>query len=197
MRRKCACGCGQTPDGEYVRAHRPPAPLADLFWAKVEVPIAAGGCWEWRGSIDENGYGRAWLPGVGKMSRAHRASWILHRGPIPAGLCIDHLCRNRSCVNPDHLEVVTLGENNRRGAGFSGRNAAKTHCKRGHEFTLENTRVDKLGRRRCRVCDRLLDRERRRRKYKCRGCGQLYWNRSEHVCLLEPPAHSPRCKAAA
>lgn len=89
------------------------------------------------------------------MLSAHRVAYELTRGPIPAGMEIDHLCRVRSCVNPDHLEAVTRGENLRRGRGKTG---AQTHCKRGHELTPENTYryVNRRGYvcRHCRQCRR-------------------------------------------
>ena len=112
------------------------------------------GCWVWTGAIQSNGYGRLW---DGKSSRyAHRVIYELFNGPIEEGLDIDHLCRNRSCVNPLHLDPVTRSENLRRGE--SGENIAaplrkKTHCPRNHKYDEENTRVYR-GRRHCRACAR-------------------------------------------
>lgn len=90
-------------------------------------------------------------------------AWQTWRGPIPAGLTLDHLCRVRACVNPAHLEPVTLAENKRRGESPAARKARQTHCMRGHEFTPENTirRKDRRGRgiltgRECRVCRKLM-----------------------------------------
>lgn len=77
----------------------------------------------------------------------------LHKGPIPEGLVIDHLCRNRGCVNPDHLEAVTQRENILRGEGLAAANARKTHCPKGHPYSGENLYVvPSSGRRQCRIC---------------------------------------------
>ena len=105
-----------------------------------------GGCWEFRSPIDQQGYGQ--YKANGKMYRAHRFAYTMAVGPIPDGLSIDHLCRNRRCCNPAHLEPVTTAENNRRKA------LAQTHCKRDHEFNEENT-YRLRGRRICRACNLL------------------------------------------
>lgn len=124
-------------------------PLWDRFWPKVD---AAGDCWEWTGSRLKNGYGAVGRGGRGNGNHmAHRAAWELLVGEIPAGLVIDHLCRNRGCVNPDHLEPITTRENLLRGHGFSAKNARKTHCNRGHEYTPDNTYTYR-GWRQCRIC---------------------------------------------
>lgn len=108
------------------------------------------GCWNWTAAIDPTGYGRFWLDG--RMQYAHRVVYELFVEPIPEGLTLDHLCRNHACVNPAHLEPVTLGENVLRGVGISAVNARKTHCIRGHEFTDENTARNRNGTRRCVAC---------------------------------------------
>jgi hypothetical protein len=103
------------------------------------------GCWTWTGGLDSHGYGNFAL--AGKSFGAHRISYLLQVGPIPDGLEIDHLCFNRKCINPEHLEPVTHQENSRR------RSARLTACKWGHEFDEANTyRHD--GKRRCRACNR-------------------------------------------
>ena len=128
----------------------------ESFWARVDRSSPYG-CWPWLGRLYPAGYGECHLFGEGY---AHRIAYILTRGPIPKGLQIDHLCRNRACANPEHLEAVTQRENILRGTGASARNAVKTHCIRGHEFTPENTYREPTGGRRCRTCFREWDRRR-------------------------------------
>jgi hypothetical protein len=95
---------------------------------------ADGDCWEWTGSINLKGYGSLSVKVGDKWIKrpAHRLVWIALCGPMPEGLQLDHLCRLRRCVNPDHLEPVTLRVNVLRGIGLTAQNALKTHCKRGH-----------------------------------------------------------------
>ncbi|MEU7377616.1 HNH endonuclease signature motif containing protein [Streptomyces albidoflavus] len=112
------------------------------------------GCWQWTASRTPGGYGSVRMPGI--ANNAHRALYSLMVGPLPPNLHLDHLCRNRLCVNPDHLEPVSQAENNRR-AG-----AARTHCKYGHEYTPDNTYRRKGRGRECRECLRTRSRERYR-----------------------------------
>jgi hypothetical protein len=95
----------------------------------------------------------------GKQYKPHRLAYQLTMGQIPDGLVIDHLCRNRRCCNPAHMEPVTNGENVHRGNGIYARNGRKTHCAKGHEFTPENTLRRKHGRG-CRECGRIESRRR-------------------------------------
>lgn len=88
--------------------------LHERFWAKAEV--RPDGCWDWTGYRSENGYGRSWDTDLRKVTYAHRVAYRIAIGPIENGKHIDHLCRNRSCVNPAHLEAVSQRENTLRGA---------------------------------------------------------------------------------
>lgn len=123
------------------------------------------GCWLWMRCKDANGYGRTNPTRQSKFRLAHRLIYEALVGPIPRGLTIDHLCRVRSCVNPAHMEPVSVRENTLRGYSSAGINGRKTHCKRGHEFTAENTYRMNIGGRSCRECMRMHQanfRERRR-----------------------------------
>jgi hypothetical protein len=127
------------------------------FEAKY-TPEPNSGCWLWLGSGLPAGYGQMWNGDT--VEAAHRISYKLFRGEIPQGLEIDHKCRVRCCVNPDHLELVTHKENMRRGCGEMGLNARKTHCKRGHAFDEKNTYWNKNGGRFCRACGAMHKRNR-------------------------------------
>lgn len=107
-------------------------------------------CWVWQRSLDTKGYGS--LIVNGRTLRAHRVSYELFSGHIPRGLDLDHLCRNRACVNPMHLEPVARRENLLRGKTLTARNAAVTHCPKGHEYTPENTLTNNSGIKPSRVC---------------------------------------------
>lgn len=127
------------------------------------------GCWEWQRPLSE-GYGYLPFKSTRRNIRAHRLSYEIFKGSIPKGLTVDHLCCNRKCCNPDHLEVVTRGENARRGKGLEithNKRRLRTHCKNGHEYTSENTRIDNSkGRnaRVCRICAKLKTRQYRASK---------------------------------
>ena len=128
----------------------------DRFWSKVNKTET---CWDWT-ACTSNGYGVFRINEATVL--AHRLSYELSVGPIPEGLTLDHLCRNRKCVNPAHLEPVTRGENVLRGVSLPAQNAKKTHCPRGHLLSGENMRV-KGGFRRCLSCHREEERLRRLR----------------------------------
>lgn len=134
-------------------------PLRERFEEKY-MPEPNSGCWLWTGTMNDHGYGLIYV-GMGKEVRAHRFSYELHKGPIPADLELDHLCRVRSCVNPDHLEPVTHAENTRRG-NAGAHNSKRTHCIRNHAFA-EHGFIDRTGHRQCRICVREWRRAYRRR----------------------------------
>lgn len=119
----------------------------DRFFARV---AERGDCWVWTGSVDRGGYGKF----GGKTVSAHRFAYESLVGEIPPGLELDHLCRNRACVNPSHLEPVTRKVNLERARDL------RTTCPKGHEYTEENTIRWRNNGRRCRICEQ--ERERRR-----------------------------------
>ena len=110
---------------------------------------AETGCHVYLGDHHNTGYGR--ISVGGRQQMAHRVNYERERGPIPDGLVLDHLCRNRACINPDHLEAVTEQVNILRGVGPSAQHAAQTHCVNGHPFSIENTHLYR-GQRACRAC---------------------------------------------
>lgn len=125
--------------------------LGDRFWSKVRE--TASGCWEWTAGQNGVGYGSYYLDGRQRL--AHRLAYAEMVGPIPDGLHIDHICRNRLCVNPDHLDPVTQRVNNLRGVGVYAVNAAKSECANGHPLTGANLMLrGRDGSRRCRACNR-------------------------------------------
>jgi len=142
---------------------------AQEFWDLVylhgptpESDPALGKCWLWCGYIDEDGYGKTSLNG--RSEGAHRIAYKLTYGNIPKGLCIDHLCRVRNCVNPKHLEVVSNTENVLRGVGLTAKNAKKTHCPRGHAYDARGTGKKQNPWRKCRVCQLMHNQNYRARR---------------------------------
>lgn len=122
-----------TPEQERFLTHVSPEPNT--------------GCWLWTAAVDRGGYGL--FKATPKMVRAPKYSYEMHVGSVPEGLQIDHLCRARSCVNPDHLEPVTPKENTRRSPIHCG---SRTHCPQGHPLSGDNLYKDPSGKRRCRKC---------------------------------------------
>ena len=160
----------------------------ERFWASVDL-WDPDHCWLWTGGTHAGGYGR--IMHEGRLVRAHRFAYEHFRDPIPDGLQLDHLCRVRHCVNPKHLEVVSAKDNLRRGYGVAGTHRRQTHCKRGHEFTPENTyrEPSRPGSRSCRKCQRQRAISRWRTgpeiKPQCERCGRTIraCNMARHLAL--------------
>lgn len=126
---------------------RPSVPVEIRLHARLEI-VTESGCWIWVGACDYDGYG---LIGTGdgtKTKRVHRLAYELYRGPIPAYMTLDHLCRVRCCANPWHCEIVSNKTNILRGYSDPAINARKTHCRNGHPYTMKT----KFGRRHCGIC---------------------------------------------
>jgi hypothetical protein len=129
---------------------RTPEHMERTFWERVS-PEPNSGCWLWIGKVDRYGYGM--LPaGERREILAHRYAVTSHGRPLPRGLVVDHLCRVRCCVNPQHLDVVSPAENVLRGNGFSAVNKAKSHCKCGRAYDRVHFEEGGNSRRSCRAC---------------------------------------------
>lgn len=145
----------------------------EAFWNLVDI---RDGCWEWLGDHSPNGYPYTVREkqgeNKGKRRGAHRVAYEYLKGSIPEGFDLDHLCRNRGCVNPDHLEPVTRRENLLRGKTIPAHNIKKTHCPRGHSYEGVNLRIERtvsgVGRA-CRECKRRRNREAKRRQARARN----------------------------
>lgn len=171
---------GSTSLGIRTRERGPTASIEERFWAKVNksggTPYltdelsgsVSGQCWAWLSSKSTLGYGSIWDNSVKKNRMAHQIAWEIATGkPFPSGMVVDHLCRNPSCVNPEHLEPVTVAENTRRGLApvkSRQRAAMSVACKRGHTYTAESTYISKAGTRMCRICLKLNMRASRARR---------------------------------
>lgn len=144
---------------------------AERFWTKVNkqgaIPACCpelGPCWEWLASKTTNGYGKFW--NGERLEPAHRFSYRLVHGEIREET-LDHLCRNRGCVNPEHVEPVSKVVNVMRGEGFAAQNARKTNCPAGHSYRGKNLRVNpKTGYRSCRTCTSRRSKEENARRPK-------------------------------
>lgn len=128
----------------------------ERFFAKFNEDDRTG-CWLWAGAVTGNGY--ATLDIDRRTRLAHRWYWEHVNGPVPEGLHLDHLCRTRHCVNPDHLEPVAPAENVRRGRKVE---RERTHCPQGHPYSGDNLKIDARGHRKCRTCNRERNRQRRK-----------------------------------
>jgi hypothetical protein len=147
-----------TTTGEFS-----PQDLKDFGRIKAKVCVTKGGCWEWQAHKSLDGYGRVYFKG--RQWQAHRATYELAREKIATGMVLHHLCFNRACCNPLHLEQVTPQENTRRNLSPPSCNARKTRCDNGHPFDSANTYFRK-GRRSCRACNAEAV-----RRYKARKAG--------------------------
>jgi hypothetical protein len=127
--------------------------IVGRFLDKVLIPDdGLTTCWPWQGASYPNGYGS--FAYQGKVTTAHRVSYLLFVGAVEPKDHVDHLCRNRICVRPTHLESVTERENILRGISPSAKNARRTHCVRGHPLEGDNLGKSKAGRRVCLTCAR-------------------------------------------
>jgi len=149
-----------------------PTGAREMTIAQVErfarrFTVQPDGCWQWRGYITREGYGQYGVHGVGK--RAHRIMWELVGRPFDPTKQLDHLCRNRACVSPYHLEEVTARVNTRRGVSPAAVNAQKDVCLRGHPLTGDNLKLRQHVRggilRRCWECERMFSRQHKRRVF--------------------------------
>jgi len=118
--------------------------------------VLANGCWQWQRAITSRGYGSVGYQG--RIWSAHRLSYELHKGHVPAGCEVHHKCHNRLCVNPEHLEALSEPEHAR------ANKAIITHCPHGHPYTESNTIINSRGQRSCRTCQNNHMREKRLHK---------------------------------
>jgi HNH endonuclease len=150
-------------------------PVGDRFSLKklfARVDVVPDSCWMWTGPLSD-GYGRTGKD-KDRDQLVHRIVYKNLVGPIPDGFQLDHLCRNRACCNPAHLEPVTQKVNLLRGEGACAQHARKTHCKRGHEFTPENTGNASKGGRYCITCSREAARRQREKNHKGKRPRSIY-----------------------
>ena len=122
----------------------------DIKRVLSRITVNNQGCWEWKSPLHDGGY--ATMSVDDKSQYIHRLIYEYYHGQIQSDLQIDHLCRNRKCVNPIHLELVTQKENIMRGKGVGVLNSLKTQCPKGHPYTKENLIMYKDGSKKCRIC---------------------------------------------
>lgn len=138
--------------------------LADRFWERVAPPGLGDSCWNWTGAIRKSDGYALYCESRRGSTYAHRVAYRSLRGEIPVGLVLDHLCRNKRCVNPWHLEAVSQRTNVLRGRGPTAVNARRTICVNGHALVPENTGRTRDGRRFCRECGRINEHATRARR---------------------------------
>jgi hypothetical protein len=168
----CHCGCGEkaplAPQSDTRRGWTRGMPIRYIAGHKgrlspVEYIEQDCGydtpCWVWQRFVKGDGYGQKYNARLRRSDRAHRVYYEQHVGLIPEGLVIDHLCCNRRCVNPAHLEPVTQRENVLRSDGPAAQHARKTACHLGHPLSGDNIRIDPRGRRVCLTCERRRNRK--------------------------------------
>lgn len=155
---------GATATDDEVIMDCPKCTASDDTLRRIQDRVVVNqvsGCWDWQGAKNDQGYGQMWISGEKKARYTHRLSYEAAVGPIPAGLHIDHLCRNRGCCNPDHLEPVTARENTHRGVAPSILLNHANRCGNGHDLSTEGYRRKDGGGRVCKACSR----ERRKKLY--------------------------------
>jgi hypothetical protein len=135
-----------TQKGDYTNT-------IETFWSKVNKDTGINGCWLWTGNTNNYGYGTFFYRGEKVL--AHRFAYELKVGEIPSGKVIDHLCRNRKCVNPAHMETVSNVVNVLRGIGLFANKKRQTYCIHGHLLAGKNLRIRSDGHRSCKECERL------------------------------------------
>lgn len=126
--------------------------LATERFEHLFIPEPNTGCWLWTGCLNPKGYGNFHYHGKTRLS--HGAAYEMFVGPIPEGCEVDHTCRQRSCVNPRHLEAVTHRINLLRGHTVTAYHASRTHCPQGHPYDATNTVIENDGGRKCLICKR-------------------------------------------
>lgn len=141
------------------------------------IKVDRNGCWIWqRATVRGYGSGK-----IGKCTiLVHRAVYTLFVGPIPGGMVLHHLCRKKTCANPDHLELCTQRENLFHDDTVARRNAAKTHCKRGHLFSGANLKLRVTKRGTERICRKCVGISSRARQQRLKQQGKLFWSKEHH-----------------
>ena len=202
MKKERTCGCGTRGPHLMTCPVSPSEPLPKQdphvrFWSKVRLKTKDE-CWEWTGNLNPTGYGLFFVE-VGQTVPAHRYSYELLRGEIPPGYCIDHLCRNHSCINPNHLEAVTPRENTLRGNAPNILLYHSDRCSRGHLFTPENT-YEHHGSRICKTCKKMHNEESKKKKkiqqvarQRTCGCGLRGPHQNECPLFVHTRATRPLC----